>query len=171
MLWVKRAAAGLIAFGALALSGCGYTPLYSADATNNVSEALAQVEIAPIGQGFVGLDVRTALLDHMSPNGEPARPVQRLEINLVPALGGLLVQPDSAITRYNYTLTANYKLIDVATGKVLNQGGATGTSGYNVVTSEYATVIARRDAERRAARSVGEKIVTQLSLFMRNKKP
>ena len=152
----------------LGLGACGYTPLYGTSSAGiQASEALSRVSVGPIEQGLVGRDVRVALLDRINPNGEPTAPLHRLEITLTPSLGGLLVQPDAAITRYNYQLLGNYKLIDLATGKVLTEGAVTGTSAYNVVTNEYATVVARRDAERRAATSISEEIALRLALFLR----
>jgi LPS-assembly lipoprotein len=154
----------------LGLAACGYSPLYGTSSAGvQASEALQRVSIGPIdqGQGLVGRDVRVALMDRMNPNGEPGAPLQRLDITLTSSIGGLLVQPDSAITRYNYQLVGTFKLIDVATSKVLAQGTAVGTSAYNVVTNEYATVVARRDAERRAADSIGDQITLRVALYLK----
>ena len=155
---------------ACSLSGCGYTPLYGTNAAGvQNSVALSRVSIAPIGPDMVGYDVRTALLDQMNPDGEPSQPLHRLEVTLAPALAGLLVQPDAAITRYNYVLQGTYKLSDLTTGKIVTQGDVTGTSAYNVVTSEYATVVARRDAERRAAHTVSDAISLRVALYLKGK--
>ena len=153
----------------LGLAACGYQPLYGTSSPGvHASEALAKVQIASI-EGLVGRDVQVALLDRINPDGEPSQPTHRLEIKLIPSLAGLLVQPDAAITRYNYQLTGNYKLIDITTGNVVAQGSVLGTAAYNVVTNEYATVVARRDAEKRAAESIGQEIALRLALYMKGK--
>ena len=156
----------------LSLSGCGYTPLYgTATRGPETLAALSRVQIAtvdaPTADSLVGRDVRDTLLDQVNPNGEPDAPLQRLEIGLSESLGGLLVQPDAAITRYNYTLVAAYKLIDIQTGKVALQGQVIGVSAYNVVASQYATVVARRDAQRRAAESVSNELSLRLALYFK----
>jgi len=150
------------------LSGCGYTPLYgSMDHDSKVTEAMQQVSVPTIGGGLVGLDVRNELLDSLGIEGSPIHPAQRLEVTVTPGLAGLLVQPDAAITRYNYTLVGSYKLVDSSSGKVLTQGSVYGESAYNVVASQYATVVARRDAEKRAAQNVSEEIATRVAVYFK----
>lgn len=171
MSWAKLVGTVLLVLGLGGLAGCGYTPLYGDTAGGGkTSESLSRVTIGAIDQGLVGRDVRVGLLDHINPDGERADPLHRLEVTLTPALGGVLVQPDAAITRYNYTLSANYKLIDLKTGEVVIKGDVLGTSAYNVVTNEYATVVARRDAERRAATTVSDAIALRVALYLKNKK-
>jgi len=169
MSWSKLGLALLLMSGLGALAGCGYSPLYGESSAGvQASDAMQRISIAAIDKGLVGVDVQTALLDQMNPNGVPAEPLHRLVVRLTPSLGGLLVQPDAAITRYNYTLVGVYQLIDLKTGKVALQGDVLGTSAYNVVSNEYATVAARRDAERRAARTVSDGIVLRVALYLKN---
>ena len=93
-----------------ALAGCGYTPLYgTSSAGGQTAEALTHVVIGPIDQGLVGLDVRTGLLDRISPDGTPDKAQHRLEVRLVPSLNGLLVQPDSAITRSQSAAVSSFQ--------------------------------------------------------------
>src|SRR5258707_3244104 len=63
-----------------------------------------------------------ALMDRINPEGEPGAPLHRIEITLTSALGGLLVQPDAAITRYNYQLVGNYKLVRSEERRVGKEG-------------------------------------------------
>lgn len=167
MWWLRLATPLIVAAG---LAACGYTPLYgTSSAGMQTSEALSDVAIAPIDMGLVGLDVYTGLLDRINPEGSKAGSKHRLQVRLAPALSGLLVQPDSAITRYNYTLIGSYELIDLSTGKVAVSGDVVGTSAYNVVSSEYATVVARRDAEKRAAKSVSDEIALRIALYLKTR--
>jgi LPS-assembly lipoprotein len=150
------------------LAGCGYTPLYgqmSDGGKVKVTEAMKGMAVPQIQGGLVGLDVRNGLLDFMGIDGSPINPDKRLEVTVSPSVVGLLVQPDAAVTRYNYTLTGSYRLVESQSGKVLTQGSVVGQSAYNVVLSEYATVVAERDAERRAARNVSEELASRVALY------
>jgi LPS-assembly lipoprotein len=171
MSWSNLRAALCALFAASLLAACGYTPLYgsmsgSGHGNAKITEAMKGLDVPQIpGGGLIGLDVRNGLLDNMGIDGNPVKPAQRLEVTLTPSLGGLLVQPDAAITRYNYTLLGAYRLVDTKDGHVLTEGHVYGQSAYNVVTSEYATVVARRDAERRAAQNVSTELATRIALY------
>jgi LPS-assembly lipoprotein len=172
MSWSRYAARASLALGITAmvgfLAGCGYTPLYgSMGHGGKVSEAMRQVAVPTVASGLVGLDVRNELLDSMGVDGSPIAPAQRLEVTVTPTVSGLLVQPDAAVTRYNYTLVGNYRLVDTKTNAVLTEGQVYGQSAYNVVISEYATVVARRDAERRAAHNVSDELAMRMAIYFK----
>jgi LPS-assembly lipoprotein len=168
MSWSNLRAALCALFSASLLAACGYTPLYGdmsgGPHNGKVMEAMKGLDVPQI-PGLLGLDVRNGLLDNMGIDGNPVKPAQRLEVTLTSSLGGLLVQPDAAITRYNYRLAGAYKLVDTKDGHVLTEGHVYGQSAYNVVTSEYATVVAQRDAERRAAQNISEELATRIALY------
>lgn len=162
-------ALALAALGTLA--ACGFKPVYGDRGLGvRTSEAMGLVEVAPISGGLVATLVRNNLLDRINPNGEPSAPRHRLEVTLTPVLSGLLVQPDASTTRYNYTILGRYKLIDMVTGEVALEGGVRGEAGYNVVESEYATLIAKQNAERRAALAISEDLTLRVSLFLDKEK-
>lgn len=163
----------LLAFGlmisALALSGCGFRPLYAqAEDGTGLGDRLAAVEIGEI-PGPQGREFRVALNSQMYPAGRPASAVTRyvLNVRLKVDREGLAIQPDASITRYDYNLTGRYRLVDMETGKVAHRGIATAKTAYNVVDSQFATLSARRDAEDRAIRSLSEEIRMRIALFLK----
>lgn len=162
-LTVKRLAAAVLV---MSLGGCGFAPVYGDHAgAFQAQDALDRVQIAPIGGRMLGLNVRNELLDRLNPNGEPTSPAYRLEVTLVQGGAGSLVQPDASITRYNYTLTAKYSLIGLEDDKVLTAGSVFSRTAYNVVDSEYATLVGREDAQKRAASAVGEDLALRIALY------
>lgn len=147
------------------VGACGFRPVYGEHAAGVLAEdKLRQVEVASMS-GLPGLYLRNDLLDRIHADGEAATPSHRLDVAVSSSVVGSLVEPDATVTRYSYTLGANYKLVDLSNNAVVLQGTSEATSAYNVVESEYATLVARRDAERRAAKVVSDDLSLRLALF------
>lgn len=147
------------------LAACGFTPVLGEHGMDaRAQDRLAQIEIAPVG-GLVGAYLRNNLLDRLGADDKPASPSHRLEVGLSPYLFGSLVEPDASVTRYNYTLRARYRLVDLSNNAVVLEGDTEAMSSYNVVESEYATVVARRAAEERVARVLSDDLSLRLALF------
>lgn len=154
---------------ALALSGCGFTPLYATGTTpEGMSSYFGQVFVEPI-PGRQGVHLRNQLMDALTPAGTPSAAAYRLTIKLEDLKEGLAIQENTQITRYNYALTAKYELRDSVSGEVLDHGTARAIAAYNVVDSQFATQSAERDAQERAAREVGEDIRLRLGLYFQNR--
>jgi LPS-assembly lipoprotein len=149
------------------LAACGFTPVLGEQGVAALAEdKLANIEVAQM-PGIVGVYLRNDLLDRMRAPEKPEAPSHRLEVGLSSSLVGSLVEPDASVTRYSYTLGATFKLVELETNKVVLQGTTESSSGYNVVESEYATLVARRDAERRAARMLSDDLSLRLALYFR----
>lgn len=151
---------------ASALGACGFTPLYGVqpDGTR-VNTELEQIQVVAIEDGRTGYDIYNALIDRLSPNGEPEAPDYQLRIRLREQREGVAIERDASITRYNLRLTANYTLVDIRTGNTVHEGQSRSIASYNVVDSQFATLTAERDAEERAAIELSEDIKLRLAIF------
>jgi LPS-assembly lipoprotein len=150
---------------ALSLSGCGFRPLYATESTPaGIAVYFEQIYVSDIG-GRTGRVLRNQLMDAFTPGGTPKSAAYHLEIELNDGKEGLAIQENADITRYNYTLTAKFKLIDASNGQVMNTGVSRAIAGYNAVNEQFSTQIAQRDAEERAARELGEDIRLRLGVF------
>lgn len=149
---------------AFVLSACGFHPLYGGVSGEIRRLELSQVAVTPI-ESRLGLTLRNALIERMTPDGEPALPQYRLDVSLRELREGVAIQADASITRYNYFLTGTYRLSDIATGKLLYQGEARSVSAYNVAESPFATLIAERDAASRTAGDLAAQMELALALF------
>ena len=150
---------------ALALSACGFRPLYATGTTPDGMETyFSQVFVEPI-PGRQGVHLRNQMLDALTPDGTPGSSAYKLSIKLEDVKEGLAIQTNTQITRYNYRLTAKYELRDTVSGEVLDKGVARAIAAYNVADSQFATQTAERDAQERAAREVGEDIRLRLGLY------
>ncbi|MDP6832182.1 MAG: LPS assembly lipoprotein LptE [Alphaproteobacteria bacterium] len=153
------------------LSACGFQPLHGRSSGGQGSSAsgstisdMAYVQVAPIADR-VGQLVRDRLLDRMHPRGLAAQPVFRLTVVLRESREGLAFQQDDSATRFNLRLSASFKLTDTRDGAELLQGTARAIAAYNVVRSDYANLISKRDARRRAAHNVAEGIQDRIAVY------
>ncbi len=154
---------------ALALSACGFRPLYATGTTpEGMSQYFSQVYVESI-PGRQGVHLRNQLMDALTPAGTPSSAAYRLTIKLEDLKEGLAIQENTQITRYNYSLTAKYELRDSVSGEILDKGTTRAIAAYNVVDSQFATQSAERDAQDRAAREVGEDIRLRLGLYFENR--
>jgi LPS-assembly lipoprotein len=150
---------------ALLLSACGFHPLYATDGKDTgASRIFASVYVEPIS-GDAGYEMRNSLIGLLSVSDRATNWRYRLKITLKDELEGSALQNDASITRYNYTLTANYTLTDTSTETVIKKGQDSSLTAYNVVQSPYATLIAQKDAQRRAGDELASRIRLDLGVF------
>jgi LPS-assembly lipoprotein len=160
---MKRAAA-LLAL--VALTGCGLQPMYAGGGSGAVAQGLAAVEVAPI-EGRAGWLVRNALRDKLAQTGSAATPRYRLDVLLDDELEGLGLLTDETVGRERRTLRARYQLVDIGSGEILVDATAGSDAGIDVVSSEYATIAAEQTALENLAVEVADRIVTRLTLTLR----
>lgn len=152
-------------FLALALSGCGFHPLYGdSGLTAGTTDKLAAIYVEPIPERL-GYELRNTLIDLFDASGRASHSAYRLRITFTIKSEGIAIQNDAAVTRYNDTMSVNYELTDKATGAAITKGVETGLSAYNVVSSPYATLVAQQDADTRAAEDIAYRIRTDLAVY------
>jgi LPS-assembly lipoprotein len=153
-------AAGLVP-AALALSACGFQPLY---AQQGVVSNLAAVDVvAP--QGRTGFLLREHLEDALAVS-RTAPPVYRMGLVLAEARYPRGVRIDNVATRYEYVLTANYTLTSVATGAVAKRGRVRVELTYDSADQPYAAISAQQDAQDRAAQEAARRIQLELAAWL-----
>ena len=147
------------------LTACGFRPLYGPQGGYDASLAeLASVRVLPIPDR-IGQVLHNSLLDRLTPGGAPLNPRYRLGVSMVKQKEGLAFEKDESVTRINLTLSATYQLTKIATGNIVTAGSARSVAAFSVVRSEFANISAEADAERRAARAVGEDIWIRLGVY------
>ncbi len=159
---------------ALALSACGFQPLYGVGNGGNVATApgarLASIYVEPIAER-VGYQLRNELVDLFRAQTQSEGAAYRLKLVLRERKGGEALQNDASITRYNYTLIARYELTPAGATTPVRTGEVSALSAFNVATSPFATVIAERDASDRAANDIAERLRTELAVYFRDVGP
>lgn len=159
--------AAVIACGLLA--GCaegGFRPMYGALGTRGQTEAkLAQIEI-PIIPGRVGQRIRNDLIFQANGGDIPTAPIYRLEVALKETLFTTQVRSTGESDGQVYMLDAPFRLIRISDKQVVLQGSSFGRAAMERVSSIFANVQGRQDAENRAARTVAEDLRIRLSAFL-----
>ena len=158
---LARLAAACAAPAALALAGCGFTPLY---ATPGVAGGLTHIQVV-VPQGRVGYLLREDLEDQLG-RAKGEAPKYRLEMvfNQVRQAHGLTA--NATAQRYELDLTIDYTLINIATGKVAMTGAVTSDVSYDSTVQPYAGIAARQDTQDRLASDAAQKIEVQLAAWM-----
>lgn len=164
----------MVVFGSCALAAtaslnaCGFRPLLAQADGESVRNQLAAVRIAGPG-GRLGQQLTTALEDNLDPTsiGEPIR--YELAIKLRNTNSALALQLDNTITRYNVTLTAQFDLKNRENQELLYRSQVRRVASYNVRRAPFATLTAKQDAERRAAKEIADDIRTLLALHFQRR--
>lgn len=159
---MKRARSLAFCAAAFSLSACGFHPLYGSQ-SGGTPQIFASIYVEPVADR-TGYELRNHLIDLLDSSGSPQGAHYRLKIELNEDRRGVALQNDASITRYNYLLTADYTLSDMA-GTVVTHGHESTLTAYNIVASPYATLMGAQDAERRGADDLSERIRLDLGVF------
>ena len=162
MSWLR-----LIAFGVccLALSGCGFRPLYGTSGVTGSQEVvneLSAIDIRPIADRR-GQVLRDMLEEKLQPRGRPATPQYQLQVRLNQATQLLGVRTDATSSRANLIVTATYELYDQ--NRRIVRERVQSVVSYNILDDQYATIASEADAEERALTQISEELRTRLAVF------
>jgi LPS-assembly lipoprotein len=153
-------AAGLIV-ASVALSGCGFTPLY---AQQGVISNLAAVDVS-VPQGRTGFLMREHLDDALGRNRDAA-PAYRINLTIVENRYPRGVRIDNVATRYEYVLVANYVLNSLPSGAVAKRGSVRVELTYDSADQPYSAISAQQDAQDRAAQEAARRIQLELAAWL-----
>ena len=146
------------------VAGCGFQPLYGDRNHNSVASQFSYVHVAPI-QDRIGQQLRTELLHQLHASAQKNQAKYRLITTLQKGTQALAVRKSAFATRANLTVTANFQLMAEGNDKPILSAEEKATVSYNILDSEFATLIAQRDAQERAIKSLGKDIVVRLAVF------
>jgi len=143
---------GLFILIGLFVVSCGFKPLHGT----------ASSQLLPGDVGFALGKDRLAYQFYDSLTEEfgkqRASPRYQLFTTLKRNVTGLAITSTDEITRYNYRLTAKYRLLNAETKVELTSGEISTTAAYNATNSQYAALTAAKEVEARAAKTLAERI-------------
>ena len=149
---------------ALALAGCGFTPLY---ATPGVSSGLSAVQVvAP--QGRVAFLMRQDLDDALG-RDKTAAPQWRLDLIVNQARDPRGLRLDDVAERYALTVTVDFTLTSVATGEKVHSGQVTSQVSYDAADAPYAGIAARQNTQEKIASDAARRIQVDLAAWLARK--
>lgn len=163
---MKRYTAGLLVATLVFVTGaCGFRPLYGDRATGkSVSSDFATVEIRPISNR-TGQILRNELIDRMNPDGQPSGARYTLEVTTHVSKQTLGIRIDETATRANMHFSAEFGLREVSSGAIVFKSSARATTSYNIVSSDYGTISAERNARKRGLVLIADGITTRLAAY------
>ncbi len=154
---------------ALLTNGCGFRPLYQSGGGGGEA-ALATIDVVRI-RDRMGQQLRNLLIENFAPRGRSAQTDYSLVVTLTETKKKLAIKKDETATRANLTIRAKFKL------HALNNpnpgtfaGQALSTNSYNILTSDFATLSAERNARNRALRTLAEEIRLRVASALRNQR-
>lgn len=164
MLLFNRTFSALFLF--LTLTQCHIAPLYSTHKDKQSVAALSRIKISTI-EGRMGQIMHNLLLKHLTPQGQPLKPLYTLDIDMTYVDRDLGVSKDATTTRSDVTLTAHYILRDFETGKVIFKGKEIESTDYNMLTdSYYSNIVSKKNAQAGVAEHVAKLIKLSLATFL-----
>jgi len=161
-----RTAIPIVVACALCTAGCGFHPLFARNGTEAGGQrAFNSIFVDPVGGGRAAYELRDSLIDLLRGTSRQDQALYRLKVTMKQSVEGTSVQTNGYITRYTYTMTADYQLTNARTGAELTKGTEATFSGYDVVASPYATLVAQQDAARFAAHEIADRIRIDLGVY------
>ena len=161
-----RGAAGLAVLasvaGWLALSACGFTPLYAEPA---VGSSLRRI-VVTTQDDRLGYRLREQLEDALAWD-RSATPLYRLTTQVEQNRRSLGRRIDDTATRYELTVKATWTLTPASGGAPIT-GTETVTTTYAAADQPYAAIAAQQDGEERAASELARLIRLDLMQALSN---
>lgn len=159
-----------LAAGAFMLLAQGCTdvrPLYGTSGDTYSSSVAGQLSDISIPEPRTRIEqlVRNDLLSAMSPPGSGGSGQYKLLLKPSESLFAAVIESDSEVSRRTYRLSMSYILHDEVARKQIFTGKTFSEVSYGRITSEFANLQAKTDAQERAAGEVSENIRTRLAAF------
>ncbi len=164
-MWLSRSLSLL--FLTFVITACGFRPLYNNDPGNY--NICYPIKIATI-KDREGQILRNYLLDLLTPQGEPEKPLYLLQVTLTTNIRNTGINKDETTNRKEAVLRGAYTLKDFKTNKVILSGSTKAINSFNIQSETgtvdqnyYSDVVAEQYATKEATRLLAEKIVLLLS--------
>ncbi len=151
---------------AVALSACGFKPLYGRSEAQALSpvDHMAAIRIAPL-QDRIGQQMHNLLRDRLNPYGQPRAPVYRLNVAISEGRQELGIRKDETATRANLILSASFTLRELESDRVLLRGRTSSVNSFNILANQFATDFSESDARERALRELSDNIRVRLGVY------
>jgi len=161
----RRSLLAVAAATLLALSGCGWAPLYADPESGPASEELRAIHVEPIAER-IGQRLEIALRNSLNPSGEPTKERYRLKTTLAVYLSNLGIQSQGLATLGRLDVYATYVLNDFESSNNLFTNTMHVQNSFDLNPNQYSTVVGEDDAAVRSVAELNQEIVNRLTLFL-----
>lgn len=147
------------------LTACNFRPLHGKNAHGTATHAELSRIYIPEPQDRTSQLVRNNLLSDFAAQTNPGAARYRMEFTTTESTTSALVQTSSEATLINYTLRVKYRLVDLNTRKIINNGESFSVISFDRGDSEFANVRASLNVQKRAAKAVSIDLRTRIGAF------
>ncbi|WP_300032692.1 LPS assembly lipoprotein LptE [uncultured Roseobacter sp.] len=140
----------------LALAACGFTPVYSPGGSGSGLQNRTLVDEPDTENGYL---ITRRIEERL---GRAADPGYRLSVDVSTRQESLAVDREGDITRFNVLGTADYTLIDTASGRIVTSGSVDNFTGYSATGTTVATIAAEEDAQKRLMVLLADQVIIRL---------
>jgi len=140
----------------LALTACGFTPVYAPGGT--ASALRGKVEVA----APESIDTFRLVQNLEERLGQPDLPIYDLSLTLKTRAQGQAITESNETTRFSLVGTVEYVLLAKASGDIVASGSVDNFTGYSATGSTVETLAAERDARVRLMVILADQITTRL---------
>jgi LPS-assembly lipoprotein len=161
----RRAATAWTFASLLALSGCGWAPLYANSETGPAAAELRAIRVEPIPER-IGQRLEMSLRNAFNPTGEPTNERYRLKTILTVSLSDLGLQSQGTAVLGRLDVFATYYLIDLKSGNNLLVNTVHSQNSFPLNPNQYSTVVGEDDVGVRSVVELSREITARLTLFM-----
>jgi len=159
----------LLSLCSIIIVSCGFSPLYGQKPTTNnasVKSNLSQIEIGII-PNREGQFLRNELIDRFYINGHPNTPLYTLKATPISeGVANIDLTINSEATRRQLRLSTTMNLLDQKTGAKLLTRNLSAVTSYNVLESEYSTIVTEQSAREAALNDLARQIEQQIVLYL-----
>lgn len=145
----------------LAAGGCGFRPLYGTG--SEAAAILPRIALGDIRRDEVPDRMTWTFRDALDRRLGGGAEAFRLAVTLAVEERGLAITQGNETTRYNLTGFARWTLTASGAAEPALSGTEESFTAYSATATPYATRVARRDAERRLALDLAERVVTAIA--------
>lgn len=152
------------------VTACGFQPMYGTASKSPTGQkthsALSTIDIDVIPDRS-GQFLRNELIDRFYKNGYPSSPQYTLKLSPIKQdIVNFDITIDSEATRRQIRLRTNLVLMDEANNSVALKRDLLAITSYNVLTSEYSTLVTEQSAREAALSDLARQIEQQIVLYL-----
>jgi LPS-assembly lipoprotein len=165
--WISASAGMTIFIVCFFLSACGFQPLYSN--TNTLAGGTSvheKVWIQSVSD-IAGVKLRNALIDRFYHHGTPEDPTYILTLGLRENVRNVIIERNDFASRAQLVLSADYTLRRRDTRVVVETGTLRSTSSYNILSSQYTTLVTQDEARDLAIQDLADKMTQRVAVLLR----
>lgn len=151
---------------AFCVAACGFRPLYSGTNTFAGGSAVHQRVWIQTIPDIAGVKLRNALIDRFYNHGSPQNPDYILKITLRQDIRNVVISRDDFANRVQMVISAQYTLLRRDTRETIETGTLRASSSYNILSSQYTTLVTEDEARDLAIADLADKMTQRIGVLL-----